>query len=138
MMALMKFHMSVNIEGMLRNYKRKKMDGLFIDENGKEISIELQDHYGEIRDSLGADGDGIDCFVNPDYDNFNDDLIFVVDQVSPITGAFDEHKTMIGYNDIEEAEEAYLRNYEDGWQGLGNITESNFPEFIQWLNGDGD
>ena len=33
-----KRHMSVNIEGVLRNYKGKKMDGLFTDENGKPIS----------------------------------------------------------------------------------------------------
>lgn len=31
-------HMSANIEGMLRNYKGKKMDGLLNDEDGKEMS----------------------------------------------------------------------------------------------------
>lgn len=30
--------MSANIEGMLRNYKRRKMDGLLEDENGNEMS----------------------------------------------------------------------------------------------------
>jgi hypothetical protein len=31
-------HMSANIEGMLRNYKRRSMAGLIIDDNGKELS----------------------------------------------------------------------------------------------------
>lgn len=31
-------HMSANIEGMLRNYKGKKMDGLFNDDNGRLLS----------------------------------------------------------------------------------------------------
>ena len=51
------------------------------DESGHEWSIQLQDHYGEIRDSEGADGDGVDCFVNPDYENFNHDLVFVINQL---------------------------------------------------------
>ncbi|HYH14694.1 MAG TPA: hypothetical protein VD794_05730 [Flavisolibacter sp.] len=34
----LKRHMSANIEGMLRNYKGRKMDGLMNDENGKEMS----------------------------------------------------------------------------------------------------
>lgn len=34
----MKRHMSVNIEGLLRNTGRKSMKGLFNDENGNPIS----------------------------------------------------------------------------------------------------
>jgi hypothetical protein len=33
-----KKHMRANIEGMLRNFKRKKMNGLIDDENGRPMS----------------------------------------------------------------------------------------------------
>lgn len=105
-----------------------------IDSDGHEWAIQLQDHYGEIRETEGADGDYVDCFINPDYDNFNNDLVFVINQNNPHTGEFDEVKVMLGYNSLEDAEVAYLRNYEDGWQGLGEIHETNYPEFKEWLN----
>ncbi|MBA7684267.1 hypothetical protein ES703_92658 [subsurface metagenome] len=35
---------------------------------------------------------------------------------------FDEHKVMMGFDSEAEAHEAYLANYEEGWQGLGAIT----------------
>lgn len=38
-------HMSVNIEGLLRNYKRKSMTGLFTDDDGKVISNEAARNY---------------------------------------------------------------------------------------------
>lgn len=37
-MAYMRRHMSVNLEGMLRNYKKKSMKGFFLDDKGKEMS----------------------------------------------------------------------------------------------------
>ena len=37
----------------------------------------------------------------------------------------------------EEAREAYLSNYEEGWQGLGNITETSIESFREWADMDG-
>jgi Inorganic Pyrophosphatase len=110
-----------------------------IDSDGHKWSIQLQDHYGEIRGSIGADGDYVDCFINPDYipdEQGINSPVFVINQNNPHTGEFDEVKAMLGYNSIEEAEQAYLRNYEDGWQGLGEIHECSYPEFERWLQGD--
>ena len=107
-----------------------------IDKDGHEWAIQLQDHYGEIQLVNSKDGDYIDCFVNPDYDNFNEDLVFIVNQIDSHTGEFDEHKVMLGYNDENEAEQAYLRNYKDGWQGLGSMIEYDYPEFKRWLKDD--
>jgi hypothetical protein len=36
--------------------------------------------------------------------------VFVVDQVNPRTGEFDEHKVMLGFDTLEEARAAYLAN----------------------------
>jgi len=44
---------------------------------------------------------------------------------------------MLGFNSIDEARDAYLSNYEDGWKGLGNITETNVDDFSRWANKDG-
>lgn len=49
------------------------------------------------------------------------------------TKEFDEHKVMLGFNSEQEAREAYLSNYEEGWQGLGNITEVSRQDFKTWL-----
>lgn len=49
-------------------------------------------------------------------------------------GSFDEHKVMYGYDSMNDAEKAYLANYSDGWQGLGNITGASKTEFDKWLD----
>ena len=49
-------------------------------------------------------------------------------------GSFDEHKVMYGYDSMDDAKKAYLANYSDGWQGLGNITGESKDEFDKWLD----
>ena len=63
----------------------------------------------------------------------NSDMVYVVDQVNT-DGSFDEHKVMIGFSSLEDARSAYLSNYEDGWQGLGNITGVALDEFKKWID----
>ena len=104
------------------------------DANGKEWKVTMHDTYGYIRGKFGKDGDHLDMFINDkaDLDNWNGD-VFVVDQVNP-DGSFDEHKVMYGYDSIDDAKKAYLANYSDGWQGLGNITGASKDEFDKWLD----
>ena len=103
------------------------------DANGKEWKVTMHDTYGYIRGKYGKDGDHLDMFINDkaDLDNWNGD-VFVVDQVNP-DGSFDEHKVMYGYDSMSDAEKAYLANYSEGWQGLGNITGASKAEFDKWL-----
>lgn len=104
------------------------------DANGKEWKVTMHDTYGYIRGKFGKDGDHLDMFINDkaDLDNWNGD-VFVVDQVNP-DGSFDEHKVMYGYDSMNDAKKAYLANYSDGWQGLGNITGASKDEFDKWLD----
>lgn len=104
------------------------------DANGKEWKVTMHDTYGYIRGKFGKDGDHLDMFINDkaDLDNWNGD-VFVVDQVNP-DGSFDEHKVMYGYDSMSDAEKAYLANYSEGWQGLGNITGASKAEFDKWLD----
>lgn len=104
------------------------------DADGKEWKVTMHDTYGYIRGKFGKDGDHLDMFINDkaDLDNWNGD-VFVVDQVNP-DGSFDEHKVMYGYDSMNDAKKAYLANYSDGWQGLGNITGASKDEFDKWLD----
>ena len=104
------------------------------DADGKEWKVTMHDTYGYIRGKFGKDGDHLDMFINDkaDLDNWNGD-VFVVDQVNP-DGSFDEHKVMYGYDSLDDAKKAYLANYSDGWQGLGNITGVSKDEFDKWLD----
>lgn len=127
------------------NYKKGhiKVDGLDItieqpkgsirtgkDASGKEWRSEMHNTYGYIRGTESVDGDHIDIFLS---DNPADGNVFVVDQVNK-DGSFDEHKVMYGFADVESAKQAYLSNYEKGWQGLGNITEVSKDEFKKWID----
>lgn len=127
------------------NYKKGhiKVDGLDItieqpkgsirrgtDANGKQWESEMHNTYGYIRGTEGVDGDHIDIFLS---DNPTEGKVFVVDQVNK-DGSFDEHKVMYGFSDMESARQAYLSNYEEGWQGLGNITEVSKEDFKAWID----
>lgn len=104
------------------------------DEQGKPWSVTMHDTYGYILGKIGVDGDHIDMFINDaaDLDTF-DGNVYVVDQVTPETGEFDEHKVMYGYSDEAAATKAYLSNYSKGWKGLGKVTAVSKATFDKWL-----
>jgi site-specific DNA-cytosine methylase len=104
------------------------------DEQGKPWSVNMHDTYGYILGKIGVDGDHIDMFINDaaDLDSF-DGNVYVVDQVNPETGEFDEHKVMYGYPSEEAATEAYLANYSKDWKGLGKVTAVPKATFDKWL-----
>lgn len=99
------------------------------DTNGKEWSVTMNNTYGYIRGTEGVDGDHIDVFLGSDM---NSDMVYVVDQVNA-DRSFDEHKVMMGFPSLDDARSAYLSNYEEGWQGLGNITGVTLDEFKEWI-----
>lgn len=104
------------------------------DEQGKPWSVTMHDTYGYILGKIGVDGDHINMFINDaaDLDTF-DGNVYVVDQVNPETGEFDEHKVMYGYPSEEAATEAYLANYSKDWKGLGKVTAVPKATFDKWL-----
>ncbi len=102
-----------------------------VDRDGKPWETTMQHHYGYIRGTVGADKDHIDVFVGPHLDS---DKVFVVDQVHPDSGKFDEHKVMLGFDSIEEARAGYQANYDASWKGGRNITETTVDGFKAWLS----
>ena len=98
--------------------------------DGKKWVSKMKAHYGYFLNGYdGNDGDKIDCFLNP---GGTGSRVFVVNQVDK-SGIFDEHKVMLGYGNIIEAERAYLANYQAGWTGLGSIIQSNTKKLREWL-----
>jgi hypothetical protein len=106
------------------------------DATGASWETELQDHYGYIKRTTGADGDHVDTFIGPDPTS---DKVFVVDQLSGREGKpFDEHKVVLGANTVEEAIDIYRRNYSDNaTERIGAVTETNAADFKTWVK-DGD
>jgi diguanylate cyclase (GGDEF)-like protein len=100
------------------------------DQDGKKWSVTMNHDYGYIKGTVGRDKDHIDTFIKPGSKEGSP--VFVVDQVDPKTGKFDEHKVMMGFDSMAEARDAYLSNYEQGWKGIGAITEMPMDRFKTW------
>ena len=105
------------------------------DEDGNQWESEMAHHYGDIKGTEGADGDPLDVFITDGAEDAGKP-VFVIDQVSPETGDFDEHKVVMGAATAEEAEQVYKDNYADDWEGMDGITEMSHDEFKDWTKGD--
>lgn len=105
------------------------------DANGKPWETTMQNTYGYIRGTEGVDGDHIDVFLTDDIDGWNGRRVYVVDQYNE-DGTFDEHKVMLGFNDEDDARNAYLSNYSEDWANNRKIviTSTNLEDFEKWIN----
>ena len=105
------------------------------DANGKQWKSKMHNTYGYFRGTEGVDGDHIDVFLSNDIDGWNGRKVYVVDQYNP-DGTFDEHKVMLGFNDMDEAKSDYLANYEKGWEDGRRIVVSttNLEYFEKWID----
>lgn len=117
--------MPISVENPVGSVRKGK------DEDGKAWEHVMKSHYGYFKQTQGHDGDHIDCFIGS---NPGSKQVFVIDQVNPSTGVFDESKVMIGYNSAEEARQAYSENYDKDWKGLSAITEVDVEPFKEWLH----
>lgn len=104
------------------------------DADGKEWETTMQNTYGYIRGTEGVDGDHIDVFLSTDIDDWIGRRVVIVDQYNP-DGTFDEHKVMLGFNDKADAINAYLANYEKGWEKGRRLVFSTatLEDFEKWI-----
>ena len=105
------------------------------DADGKKWESKMHNTYGYFRGTEGVDGDHIDVFLSNDIDGWNGRKVFVVDQYNP-DGTFDEHKVMLGFNDMDEAKSDYLANHEKGWENGRriDISSTNIEDFEKWID----
>lgn len=105
------------------------------DANGKKWSVTMNNTYGYMTDNVGADGDHLDVFLSNDIDSWDQQNVYVVDQYN-LDGTFDEHKVMLGFNDRDEATDAYFSNYDSSWRtSKRKIITSTVPMdiFKKWI-----
>lgn len=108
-----------------------------VDADGTPWETQMQHHYGYFKGTTANDGDKLDVFIKPGTPRDYAGPVFVIDQVDPKTGALDEHKTILGAKDEEEAKAIYRANYAADWNGMGSITRLPMPAFKAWAaNGD--
>lgn len=104
-----------------------------VDKDGTPWESTLQHHYGYVKGTLAGDGDHSDVFVKPGTPEDYSGPVFVVDQIDPSTGKFDEHKSIIGASSADEATAIYQANYAPGWKGLAAITQLPLDAFRSWV-----
>ena len=121
----------ISIHGMnisIENPKGSKRRG--VSRDGKAWESTIHHHYGYIKGTVGRDKDHIDVFIG---DKPESPHVYVINQVDPATGAFDEHKVMLGFEQRDDAYTAYHANYEKGWKGMGSMTTLSMVDFKDWL-----
>lgn len=105
------------------------------DANGKKWSVTMNNTYGYMTDNVGADGDHLDVFLSNDIDSWDQQNVYVIDQYN-LDRTFDEHKVMLGFNDKDEATDAYFSNYDSSWRtSKRKIITSTVPMdiFKKWI-----
>ena len=100
--------------------------------NGQKWIQKMKAHYGYITGYGDAeDGDKIDVFIG---DKLNASKCFIVNQIGPESGLFDEHKVILCVDNIKEAEDLYMSNYRPEWKGMGSIVQLNTKKLREWLS----
>ena len=97
--------------------------------DGTRWENRLAHHYGYIRGSEGRDGDHLDVFLTDGAESAK--VAWVIDQKNE-DGTFDEHKIVVGPATEQEARDAYMANYAEGWSGIGAITSMPMEAFKAW------
>lgn len=105
-----------------------------IDADGTPWTTVMPGDYGRIKRTKGADGDQVDVYLGPSAHEADKHPVWIVDQIDPKTGQFDEHKAMIGYPTREAAETAYRAGFSDGsgQSRMGAVSDMKWPQFIRW------
>lgn len=102
--------------------------------DGKEWSVTMPDHYGEIRGTKGNDGEPMDIFVG---DHLHAPYVYVV-ALQNESGAHDEDKIFYGYRTRGEVDAVYAAAYprrKDLKMAVRKLTQA---EFLSIVHGDED
>lgn len=81
-----------------------------VDPSGTAWSVEMPAAYGEVRGTIGADGDAVDVFVGPDL---HAAFVYVIQSKYPGSKDFDETKSCLCFSTREDALAAFRRAYSE-------------------------
>lgn len=99
-------------------------------DNGPWVVRMIHD-YGYIINSRGADGEGVDVYIGR---NDQSPRVFVVRQVNPKTGKYDEDKVMLGFSSPQAAKAAYMAHYAAIPEVFGDMEELSIDDLKQIIN----
>lgn len=99
-----------------------------VDKDGKPWRTEMKHPYGYLKNSRGADGEEVDCYVGPKKDATH---AYVVHQKDD-AGNYDEDKAILGVGSRAEAKRLYLQHYNhDKYLGpIKRVPMERFKELI--------
>ena len=100
------------------------------DSDGKDWSVRMPAHYGEIRGTVGTDGDPLDVFIGDDRAS---PFVYLVAIKDPKTGAHDEDKAFLGFRTRAEVEGTYRAAYDRRDLKL-ETRRLTSPEFLDWCH----
>jgi hypothetical protein len=125
-----KLHYQTEYQGIpvsIENRKGTVREG--VDPDGTPWRVKMNYAYGRIPRTRGSDGDMLDCYLGPEKDT---QAVYIIEQVDPDTGLFDEHKCMLGFATKADAVSGYKSQYtKSGFYG-GCITKT-LEEFKEWI-----
>lgn len=103
--------------------------------DGERWSVRMSADYGYVKRTEGADGDHVDVYLGPLAHGAEFCPVWVIDQCDADSKAFDEHKVMLGFLDVEHARHAYTAAFSDGRgpDRTGAVTRMSFDGFVAWL-----
>lgn len=115
----------------IENIKGSRRKG--IDKGGNRWSVKMPADYGYVKSHEGRDGDDVDVYIGPNRDSF---MAYVVNQMDPRTGRFDEHKCMLGFKKKKNALATYLKGFSDGSgiRRIMGVKSMTMPQFKAWLS----
>ena len=126
--------MIIDIENLSGSVRKGK------DANGKSWQTKFNEaHYGELRGSLGNDGDRLDIYIAArPADGAN--KAYIIHQNHPRThptkaGQYDEDKVVLGVSSIEAAKKLYLQHYQRK-DFLRSVTEMPIEKFKRYAFGE--
>lgn len=94
--------------------------------DGTPWSTQMTYDYGEVKGTMGADGDPVDVFVNPRGPR---KWAFVIHQTDKLVGNWDEDKVFLGFDDAMDAKSAFFKNYDKPENFYGSIEAIPFDDF---------
>ena len=103
--------------------------------DGTPWSSTMGADYGYIRGTKGAAGDHVHAYFGPEAARANPPPVWMLDQIEPASGLFDEHKAMIGFPNRNAALTAYHASFSDGSAAsrIGAITAMPWQQFRAWV-----
>jgi hypothetical protein len=110
-----------------------------IDRQGVPWEVMMPVDYGHVKRTEGADEEQVDIYIGPLAHEATLHPVWIVDQCDADSGAWDEHKCMIGFPDAITARQAYLKGFSDGrgQHRIGGAVRTDFEAFRGWLKSGG-